>query len=260
MNVPLGTQFIVNKELSSELVRDLVSFMDANNTGYFCITTEGTQGVEDALLVIESGAVVGAHYQYLAFNKEYFAGEGLKRVLNSFVASKGIYDAYTMSSQQLELLKIFNENMLLLERIPLRSFEGMVPVSYSLDFEQQEIIAPVEERGDVLKKHGLTEIKVDNFAEVKSQVESLAESPKTPASLADQLNAYLETGSSEPIPVKPEPVKAESIQPPEVVDVKTEAPLEPKPIEEQLDETSSTELSQLDAQADKLKKLLLKEK
>ncbi len=271
MNVPLGTQTLGGKELSEEIVRDIISFMDSNKTGYFCVTTEGDAGIEDALLVIDSGNVVGAHYNYLAFDTEYTAGEALKRIVNCFLAPKGVYDAYTLTSQQLELLKIFNENTLLLERIPLRSFEGMVPVTYSKDFGGQELQSVPEDREEVLKKHGIGEIKVDNFAEIKAETEAIQ--PKLPNStdkVAGEVETYLKSGSLapttsttpavEPIPAPVIATPEELEKPPEVVEVKTKAVIEPQPIEETMEEETSEELEALDAQAEKLRKLLLKEK
>ena len=232
-------QEIAGKELSEELVSDVISFMDAAKTGYFCVTTEGKKGIEDGLLVIESGTVIGAHYEYLAFGTEHVAGDALKRVLNSFLAEKGIYDSYTLTSQQLELLKIFNENILLLEHIPLRSLEGMVPASFSPELEQQEFASKPEAREDVLQRHGLTEIKVDSYAELKSEIESVPTTPSSPKEVADKIDSYINVKpEAAPVP-QPEPG---AVQP----DKKTGDSLE--------------DLEKLNAQAEKLRKLLLKGK
>ena len=248
MNIPLGTQEIAGKELSEEIVADVISFMDAAKTGYFCITTEGRHGIEDGLLIIESGSVVGAHYAYLALGTEHVAGDALKRVLNAFLAEKGVYDSYRLTSQQLELLKIFNENLLLLEHIPLRSLEGMVPPSFSAEFEQQELASKPEAREDVFQRHGLAGIKVDSYSEIKSEIESVPTAPNSVEKVASEIDKYINA--------KPE--KAPATQQPKP---KAALPAEPKPAQPQeKPEDSLEDLEKLNAQAEKLRKLLLKEK
>ncbi len=236
MNIPMGMQEIAGKELSEEATGDIISFMDAGKTGYFCITTEGKSGIEDGLLVVELGSVIGAHYEYLAFGKEYVAGEALKRVLNSLLAEKGIYDSYTLTSQQLELLKIFNENLLLLEKIPLRSLEGLIPPAFSPQFESQELAAKPQAREDILQKHGLTEIKVDDYAEIKAQLNSAVEHPSSAAKVAGEVDRYLNAPAEKP--------KAQPAASPPVAS-------QAEPLED---------LEKLNAQAEKLRKLLLKGK
>lgn len=260
MNVPLGTQEIAGKEVTEETGRDILSFLDASKTGYFCITTMGEHGIEDALMVIEAGGVVGAHYEYLAFGKTYQAGEALKRVLNSLASPHGVYDSYTLTAQQLELLKIFNEGVLLLERVAVRSFEGMVPVSHSAEFEKLEVAAVPEQRKDVLGRHGLEEIKIDNYAEIKASVEAAAPKAETAAKVAEKVGAYL-SGDEAPAPTPPS-ASTEPIAEPKIEEMeappKEAAP--PVPVEEAIDAETTHELEELNQQAEKLKKLLLKEK
>ncbi|MCK4326979.1 MAG: DUF2226 domain-containing protein [Candidatus Diapherotrites archaeon] len=254
MNIPLGAQEIAGKALSGEAVRDIISFMDANKTGYFCVTTSGERGLEDGLLVIESGGILGAHYAYLAFGKEHAAGEALKRVVNAIVAKNGVYDSYTLTAQQLELLKIFNENILLLERIPLRSFEGMVPVAYSEEFERQELAALPKKPKSVLAEHGLEEIRIDNYADIKASVESAVPAAGAADKVADKVKGYLSGEKpKEPVPPREEPTEkplVEDMKPPEKVEAL---------VDKELDTETTQELEELNQQAEKLKKLLLKE-
>lgn len=248
MNVPLGTLQIEGKELSSDsIIADLREFMDANKSGYFCITTQGEFSIEEGLLVIEGGVVIAAHYEYMRAGKEYFAGEALKRVLNCFFSNKGIYDVYTTTSQQLELLKIFNENMLLLEGIRLTSLEGMIPISFSQEYERQVYTQPIEpEREEVLKKHGLTEMRIDNYEEIKREVERMVPEPKSTKRVEDEVESYL-TGT----PLRGEEPKEK----PKIEMVEFAAkPKEKLPEEKKFEEA----LTDLDKEAEKLKKFLEK--
>ena len=145
MSIPAGKARIEGKTLTSDdILADLKRFMMENNTGYFCLTIKGKYGIEEGLLVIENGSLIGARYEYLKIKKEYHAGEGLKRTLNAFFAESGIYDCYELTVQQIELLKIFNEDLLFLEPITLQSLEGMIPVEFSPAFEE-EAMATKEE-------------------------------------------------------------------------------------------------------------------
>jgi hypothetical protein len=200
MNIPLGTPFVIGKTLVPEIaVKDISDFMDAKRTGYFCITTKGRSGVEEALLVLEGGMVVGAHYEYLQYGMEFTAGEALKRAANSLLTSYGVYDAFELSTQQLELLKIFNEHILLLESVPVRAFEGSVPVKFMQDYEDNVVAQATAgaDRGDILKQHGLTDIKVDNYDQLKRQVARGAAKPDLANKVAAEMATYL-GGTAEP--------------------------------------------------------------
>jgi hypothetical protein len=245
MNVPLGTPVTVGKQLTAEIVHDISSFMDGNKTGYFVITIQGRWGIEEGLLIIEAGGVVGSHYEYLRFGREYFAGEALKRCLNMMHAPRGVYDAYTLTAQQLELLKIFNEQTLLLERVSQRGIEGMIPLAYTDEFEKAEYLPPEVEREEVLKKRGLEEIKVDVYQTVARQVEKALPTPGLAEKMAAEVESYL-TGKPVPAPQPTQPAEVKEVRPAIV------------PVPKEPGEEKAATLSELDAQAERLKKLLKK--
>ena len=138
MNVPVGIPKIRGKKLSAgTIAEDLGTFMDQNGTGYFCITIKGKYGLEEGLIVIENGQAIGSYYEYLNFGKSFHAKEGLVRTLNAFHAKHGVYDCFELSVQQIELLKIFNEDMLFLEPMDYSALDGMIPVSFSTKFEEE---------------------------------------------------------------------------------------------------------------------------
>ncbi|MBN3036961.1 MAG: hypothetical protein JW834_00770 [Candidatus Diapherotrites archaeon] len=203
MNIPLGSREVAAKKLSPEdVVNDLREFMDNRRDGCFVVALKGEKGIEEGLIVIGSGMVIAAHYEYLRYGKEYNAGEALKRCSNAFFASRGIYEVYSLTGQQLELLKIFNESLLLLEGIPLRSFEGMMPVAFSEEYEKQVLAEfPEEEtRDDILKKRGMSEVRIDNYDVVAKQMESSAEITQLPEEVEKRLDEYLK---GKPTPEEP---------------------------------------------------------
>lgn len=236
-NIPIGTVVSQGNSLSPEITKEVSKFMESKDSGYFAITTQGLYGIEEGVLIIDSGQVAGAHYDYMAFNKEYFAGEAVKRVLNSFLASKGVYDLYKLTTQQLELLKIFNEQVLLLEKLSDRSLEGMFPINFSHDFEKQEATPGELDRTGVLKKRGLEEIKVDSYQTITNQMSRQLTTPKLSEKVEKELEAYL---SAKPL------LAAKPKQLPKVEEVAPET----KPVPRE------NYLKDLDEQAERLKKLL----
>ncbi len=257
MNIPLGTPFISVKELTTDVVvKDIANFMDAKRTGYFCIMTKGSTGMEEGLLVVESGNIVGVHYEYLRYGMQYTAGEALKRVANSVYATHGVYDAFELTNQQLELLKIFNEGILLLESVPLRSFEGSIPVKFAQEYEDAIVKEATSEqdRTDVLKDTRIGDIKVDNYDQLKRDVDRGAKKPELADKVAAEMSAYLSGAPpveepKEPLPPDEAVISSTPLPPPPPdfnnKDVQKEgAPAGKGPID----------LGSLDSQAEKLLK------
>ena len=201
MNVPVGTPQIKGKPLrSDQIVADVRDMLESNKCGYFCVTIKGETGMEEGLLIIESGNIIGAHYEYMKYGKEYHASEALKRVLNAFFADKGIYDSFVLTTQQIELLKIFNEDLLLLESVSKRSFDGMIPVGFSHEFEKEVIseFTKEPEREEILKKRGLTDIKIDLTEDVERETKDLVKTTDVGEKVADEIDAYL-SGKTEKV-------------------------------------------------------------
>jgi cell division septation protein DedD len=137
-----------------------------------------------------------------------------------------------------------------------------------------------EGREDILKKHGLADIKVDNYAEIRGEVESIPIETPSPAKVAESVENYLKTGEEKPTDSVPAnlPTPTQSIssnpknssvpsdEPSAALDFESsdnsaptetaETQITSKPPAENIDK----ELEALNAQAEKLRKLLLKEK
>ena len=222
MNIPLGTPLhkkVVLKEGDTTL--RLKSFMESIRDGYMCVTIKGQRGVEEGVLVVEKGNIIGAHYEYLSLGNKYIASNAVPRVLNALLAEHGIYDIFTLTTQQMELLKIFNEDLLLLEHISVKRLETMLPTTFSYKYENQVLEeAKPADRDELLKKYKLPKIEID--ASRKLKLEPPVPSG-TPDKVATQLDTYLGMGEKQPVP----PVGEKQPTPP-VAEKKEIPPLQPK--------------------------------
>lgn len=195
MNIPLGKPEIQAKRLDPEqLLEDIRSFAERNVIGYFCITIKGEYGLEEGLLIFENNTVIGAHYEYLRYGKEYTAGDAVVRIMNAFQAQHGLYDLYILSSQQIELLKIFNENLLFLEPLNIRAVEGSIPLEFSKQYEEQVIqdSGPKElSRVEILKRRKLQTVRIDNYDELEEKLSPEIKQPAVVAEVEQQMDNYL---------------------------------------------------------------------
>ncbi len=162
MNIPLGTPEKKFVELKYEtILSDLKEFMEKKKTGYFAILVEGKHGFQEAFLAIDTGMIFASAFEYLKYGKVYKAGEALKRSLNTFFAEKGLYDVYVWNTQQVELFKVFNDDLILLENITPVKFSQIMPKSRE-NFEEEdlrEFLVKEATREDLLKKYKMEEIK-----------------------------------------------------------------------------------------------------
>ena len=192
MNIPVGTLRIQGRRLASiSMTKDIIGFMERNSIGYFCITTKGKHGIQEGLLIVENGLLVGSHYEYLSLSKNFNSKEALKRSLNAFFAKTGVYDSYELTVQQIELLKIFNEDMLFLEPIDSTQLQGMIPATFTQEYEDTLLKKTEKNKREVLKEHGLTQVEIDNYQRIKDQIKPKTSLPKAAEAVEGKVNAYL---------------------------------------------------------------------
>jgi len=197
MNVPIGTKAIDGKKITAESTKvDLHQFLEGRNQGYVCLTFQGKSGFEEGLLVVEGSAVVASYYTYLGLGKEYTGGEALEHCLNAFHAPNGVYDVFILTAQQIELLKVFNEDLLLLEGKNFAALESLIPTSFSTAYLDTAMGAalPDKSREDIMKEKSLAEIKIDSYDAVRKQMEVPVEAPAAPTKVAKQLEDYISGG------------------------------------------------------------------
>lgn len=190
MNIPVGTIRIQGKTLASVgITKDLAEFMSQDRMGYICLTIKGRHGIEEGLLIAENGLLIGSYYEYLSLGKRYDAKDALKRTLNSFFAEKGVYDSYELTVQQIELLKIFNEDMLFLEPIDNTALQGIIPMQFSEKYENEVLAA--EDKSTAPAIRGLREIEIDNYQRIQDEMTDQIAVPQAAHQVEEGINSYL---------------------------------------------------------------------
>ena len=192
MNIPVGTLKIQGKTLSANsITNDISDFMAQGRIGYICVTIKGEHGVQEGMLIIENGLLIGSHYEYLSLEKRFNAREALERTLNAFYAVKGVYDSYELTVQQIELLKIFNEDMLFLEALDQTALQGMIPMQFSAQYEKDAIEEKEKTKKDLIDERGLTEVEIDNYQRVRDQMSHQITTPEATSKVEEGVNSYL---------------------------------------------------------------------
>jgi hypothetical protein len=213
MNVPLGTPEKKGEKLQSRnVITDLQSFARKGGAGYLCITTKTEAGVEEGLLVMESGSAIAANYEYLKYGQTFSGKPALDRVMNACLAGEGIYDIYTLAPQQIELVKIFNEDLLLQEPIAFGSVQihGSFSKEFTAGIVKMGVEAMEEKREEVLKRYGISEVDIDATEASKEDLLDKYGVSKVDDPLSKSLDTYLKQPRVDMTrPVTPGPRKPE---------------------------------------------------
>ena len=65
--------------------------------GYVAVLIRGNGGYEEGVVVFLDGKVVSSSYEYLAYQREFFGVDAIKRFANLCRADSGIYDIIQLS-------------------------------------------------------------------------------------------------------------------------------------------------------------------
>jgi hypothetical protein len=161
MNIASGTPVQKGVNLADINPRDyLAKLMEEKFTGYMCITVKGKTGLEEGTLVFHNGNIVCSDYEYYKYDKKFTAEEGLARIVNCLLASKGLIDTFSLSPYQVQLIMTLNEDSNLKSEV-MSSDSLQFPASYSTAYEDSltKVEKPEEkpyEKEVLLKKYGLS--------------------------------------------------------------------------------------------------------
>ncbi len=163
MNLPTGTAREEGLLLKNfNLVSKLNELSDVVFTGYIVATIEGFDGLEEALIFLKKGEIIGAIYDYLKYSKQFFGDKALPMIFNGFGASNAIIDIYFLSTQQMDLITAFNEKILLNKSISKKEFTSIkvnaFDSKYALEALQDALEKKNESKYSVLKRLGLSKI------------------------------------------------------------------------------------------------------
>ncbi|MBI2445641.1 DUF2226 domain-containing protein [Candidatus Micrarchaeota archaeon] len=111
MNLPSGKILKTNLDATST---DLVALMDELRrkrfNGYLALTIKGQAGIEEGTVLLDSGKVVGATYEYYAYDKEVAGEKAFQRLLNAASHKSGVIDVVELTAEQVHLALAFHED------------------------------------------------------------------------------------------------------------------------------------------------------
>jgi hypothetical protein len=174
MDIPVGKLVGESMDVDNVDFKQLLSKLESLKfSGYMALDLVTNNGMEEGVLLFNSGAIVAAEYVYFSGDHVIAGGEALPLVLNA-CASNGRFDLHELQKRDVELAEGFNKNLLVRKSLTTQEAISMIPetfVAKLLETEKKEIkpaMAKVEgvDKGAILKKYGIVhpdEKKVDDL-------------------------------------------------------------------------------------------------
>ncbi len=159
LNFPVGEaafSLVPLTQFSSDRVFEL---QKQRFSGYIVATVDGFSGLEEGLLFLLEGKVVGCAYSLEYLDVVSFGSLGLAQFFNGLAAKHGIVDVYTLSKQQVELILALEDKIAVDE--PLTGLKSLVVSKYNPETVKKSIPKTSEadsHRFEVLKKFELGEL------------------------------------------------------------------------------------------------------
>lgn len=158
MNLPSGKAFKTNLDnASTDAFKVIEELRRKRFSGYLALAIKGQKGVEEATLLMDEGKVVGAAYEYYAYNKSFAGEKAFQRFVNATAAKHGTIDVFELSSEQVHLALAFNEDIVF---VPQEKALRNVKVKECSPFFEDEVRKEVEAANpeDVSKKFKMYEL------------------------------------------------------------------------------------------------------
>lgn len=143
-------------------------------TGYLALDLMTNNGMEEGILLFNSGTVIAAEYMYLYSDHVVAGDEALPLVLNA-CASNGRFGLHELQKKDVELAEGFNKNLLVKRGLVMQDVVSMLPEAFvekPPEIERKREIKPAMakpegvDKESVLKKYGIVhpdEKKVDDL-------------------------------------------------------------------------------------------------
>ena len=160
MGIAAGAMIETSKNLKDvEAKNYLLKLMNKKFDGYICTTVRGINGIEEGLVLLEKGKITLSSYEYFWYDKKVVAEDALKRSLNSFNAPLGVMDVFSLTPQQVKLVKTLKEDCVL--EIPVTKDKLKIPSAFSYEYEKKLGGKEVQEitREELLERYGLAGLK-----------------------------------------------------------------------------------------------------
>ena len=160
MGIAAGTMVETSKDLKDIKPKEyLVKLMNKKFDGYICTTIKDLNSIEEGLVLFEKGKITLSSYEYFGYNKKFIAEDALKRSLNSFNAPIGVMDVFSLTPQQVKLVKTLKEDCVL--KMPVAKDKLKIPGTFSYKYEKEIVGDAGEEitRDELLERYGLARLK-----------------------------------------------------------------------------------------------------
>ena len=162
MNLPSGKTVERNLEVAkTDFAKKIAELMENEFNGYLVVTVEGYSGIEEGVLFIKKGGIVGASFEYPKFEVAVFGDAAAKQFFNALGSQHGVGDVCELSKQQLELIITFNEKTALVKEITQRDLKKLVQKEYTAEFAKKTLgkaLERQESKYNIFKKVGLPEL------------------------------------------------------------------------------------------------------
>lgn len=145
-NLPAG-RIVKRVDLAhASLESVFTALQDKKFTGYAALCCQGKSGLEEGIILFDSGNGVGAHYEYLRLEKEVDGEPAFARCVNAARASAVVLDLVQLTSDQVQDA-LANNSAALFVSTP-QSITNYGEKGFSEEFEKElaEIAKKKEER------------------------------------------------------------------------------------------------------------------
>jgi hypothetical protein len=159
MNLPVSEIVEQGKVTGEFKYKEITeSSMEKEFSGYFIVTTDGFDGIEEGVLIFRRGYLVACLYEILNYGITVFGDTALRHALNSFLNPKGIVDIYGLTNQQVDLVAAFNDKIKLKRPVTKREVQRLYPGKFSAEMSKgllKEVVSKRETKESLLKRLGL---------------------------------------------------------------------------------------------------------
>ncbi|MFH1588931.1 MAG: DUF2226 domain-containing protein [Candidatus Diapherotrites archaeon] len=162
MNFPVGK--ITDEEIKVnefDWKKKLAEFESAQFNGFIVVTIEGVNGLEEGVLFFQKGNAVASFYEFTKFGLPVKGKKSLEMFFNALNAEYGIGEIHKLSTQQMELILAFNEDIKFDKPKNKRELMGLFTDRFSSIYAREtlsEVLESIESKSEVFKRIGLTNL------------------------------------------------------------------------------------------------------
>lgn len=163
MNLPVGEMVKQAVNLKDfDYRKEMANLFDKGFSGYLVTTIEGFDGIEEGVLLLKKGDLVGTLYEYTNYAITIFGDIALPQVFNGLAADYGVIDVCALTNQQVDLVTAFNDKVKLSKPVNKKGIAKYFRNKFSTEYAEKalsEVLEKYESRKSIFKKFGLSELE-----------------------------------------------------------------------------------------------------